>query len=122
LAERQRIVRLCHSDELAIGQARGFQVGKSRVIVVRTARDSVRAYLNRCPHLGVPLNWTDDDFMDSDGSLIRCSTHGALFEPDSGLCLVGPCRGEHLWQLDCQLQDDQIVIDPDELPPSDPLR
>jgi nitrite reductase/ring-hydroxylating ferredoxin subunit len=107
---------LCRLDELATGKARGFLVGKTRIVVVRSLQDTVHAYLNRCPHLGVPLNWDDDQFMDSDGRLLRCATHGALFEPNSGLCILGPCRGEHLWQLDCHISDGQVELDESELP------
>ncbi len=109
-------MQLCRLDDIDAGNARGFQAGGTRVIVVRTGRDSVHAYLNRCPHLGVPLNWEDDRFMDSDGSLLRCATHGALFEPESGLCILGPCRGKHLWQLECTVRDGVIEIDDSELP------
>ena len=120
-AELMQPMLLCRLDELAAGSARGFLVGKSRVVAVRTRQGKVHAYLNRCPHLGVPLNWEDDQFMDSDGSLLRCATHGALFEPDSGLCILGPCRGDHLWQLECTIRDGLIEIDASELPArSDP--
>lgn len=67
------------------------------------------AYLNHCPHLGVPLNWQPDSFMSLDASHIQCSTHGALFNPDDGLCVSGPCRGEHLTQLNIELTDHQDV-------------
>lgn len=107
---------LCQMDELIEGKARGFLAGNNRVVVVRTFDGGVHAYLNRCPHLGVPLNWDDDQFMDSDGSLLRCATHGALFEPQSGLCILGPCLGEHLWQLECSVRDGQVEIDASELP------
>lgn len=110
------MLQLCRLDDLAVGKARGFLVGGTRVIVVRPRTDAVHAFLNRCPHLGVPLNWDDDQFMDSDDRLLRCATHGALFEPDTGLCLLGPCRGEHLWQLDCRIQTGWIELDTDELP------
>ncbi len=109
-------MQLCRIDELTAGKARGFMIGTSRVVVVRTLQGSVHAFLNRCPHLGVPLNWDDDQFMDSAGTLLRCATHGALFEPDSGLCILGPCRGEHLWQLDCHVSAGVIELDTSELP------
>lgn len=107
---------LCRLDDLVTDKARGFLVGKTRVVAVRSSQDTVHVYLNRCPHLGVPLNWDDDQFMDSDGSLLRCATHGALFEPNSGLCILGPCRGEHLWQLDCIISNGHVQLDESELP------
>ncbi len=109
-------IPLWRLDELAAGTARGCLVGKTRVVIVRSLHGSVHAYLNRCPHLGVPLNWDDDQFMDSEGSLLRCATHGALFEPESGLCILGPCRGEYLWVIECQVSEGWIVLDTSELP------
>lgn len=107
---------LCRIDELEAGKARGFLVGKTRILLVRTQQSGIHAYLNRCPHLGVPLNWDDDQFMDTEGRLLRCATHGALFEPDSGLCILGPCQGHHLWQLQCTVRKGQIELDASELP------
>lgn len=108
---------VCRLDDIAVGSARGFQLAGRSVIISRPRPDVVRAYLNRCPHLGVPLNWQDDDFMDVDAVFLRCATHGALFEPDSGLCISGPCRGEWLWSLDCRVVGDEVQLDSGELPP-----
>ena len=69
-----------------------------------------RAYLNSCPHLGVELNWMPGRFMDSDNLFIQCSTHGALFKPGDGECIVGPCQGDALTQLDLREHDGQIEI------------
>ena len=109
-------MQLCRLEDLAIGSARSFLVGQTRIVVVHTLTGRVKAYLNRCPHLGVPLNWDNDRFMDSEGSLLRCATHGALFEPESGLCILGPCRGEYLWVIECQVSEGWIVLDTSELP------
>jgi nitrite reductase/ring-hydroxylating ferredoxin subunit len=112
--------RLCRLDDITVGAARGFPLNGRSVIVVRNRSGAVTAWLNRCPHLGVPLNWQDDAFMDAEGSLLRCATHGALFEPDTGLCVLGPCRGESLWSLDCEIRDGDVLIDDSFLPPPRP--
>lgn len=57
---------------------------------------AVRAFVNRCPHLGVELDWEPGEFFDEAKLYLVCSTHGAVFEPDSGLCVGGPCRGASL--------------------------
>ncbi len=49
------------------------------------------AYLNRCPHNGSPLDWVPGRFFSEDGEVLFCQTHGAMFAPDSGVCLAGPC-------------------------------
>lgn len=108
-------LKLCTLADLPEGSARGFAVLRTHVFAVRD-RDRVYVYLNRCPHLGVPLQWQDDRFLDQDGNLIRCASHGALFERATGLCLQGPCRGDSLWQIECHLDGDTVLIDEEELP------
>lgn len=109
-------MQLCKLDDIPVGSARGFVIAARSILVARTSHQEVAAYLNRCPHLGVPLNWQADDFMDSEAVFIRCATHGALFEPQTGLCIQGPCRGESLWQLSCFIEENSIHIDESELP------
>ena len=60
----------------------------------------VYAYLNRCAHIATELDWKPGKFFDADGEYLICSTHGALYAPDSGACRGGPCRGAALTRLD----------------------
>lgn len=106
---------LCTLSELPEGSARGFAVLHTHLLAVRD-RSHVHVFLNRCPHLGVPLQWQDDRFLDEDGALIRCASHGALFERDTGLCVQGPCRGDSLWQIESRIEDGVVLIDDAELP------
>ena len=62
-------------------------------------KERVYAYENRCPHLGVELDWTPGIFYDEAQEYLVCSTHGARFEPDSGKCISGPCVGQFLTAL-----------------------
>jgi nitrite reductase/ring-hydroxylating ferredoxin subunit len=108
-------LRLCTLADLPEGTARGFRALTTHVLAVRD-RNGVHVFLNRCPHLGVPLQWQDNRFLDEDGAFIRCASHGALFERDTGLCIQGPCRGDSLWQIECHVEDDVVLIDEAELP------
>jgi nitrite reductase/ring-hydroxylating ferredoxin subunit len=56
----------------------------------------VRAYLNRCAHLPMELDWKPGKFFDAEGLVLICSTHGAIYSPDTGACLGGPCEGRLL--------------------------
>jgi len=56
----------------------------------------VYAYLNRCGHIAMELDWKPGKFFDADGEYLICSTHGALYAPESGACRGGPCRGAPL--------------------------
>src|SRR5690554_696393 len=108
---------LCRADEIPENGARGFELRGRRVFAVRH-HGKVYVYLNRCPHLGVPLEWDKDRFLDPGGTFIRCSTHGAIFVKDSGECIQGPCRGEFLWSLECREDQGEILVDEEELPPT----
>ena len=68
--------------------------------------EQFHAYQNQCPHLGIPLNWQPDDFMSMDNMHIQCSTHGALFQPEDGYCIVGPCSGQSLTKLKLEYRKD----------------
>lgn len=109
------LLQLCMVADLPEDGARGFQLPQASLLAVRT-RAGIQVFLNRCPHLGVPLQWQPDRFLDEEGMFIRCATHGALFEKDSGLCILGPCRGDSLWRIECIVEDDRILIDEQELP------
>ena len=56
----------------------------------------VYAYLNRCAHIAMELDWKAGKFFDADSEYLICSTHGALYAPESGACRGGPCRGAAL--------------------------
>src|SRR3972149_1877447 len=43
----------------------------------------VYAYLNRCAHIAMELDWKPGKFFDTDGEYLICSTHGALYAPES---------------------------------------
>ncbi len=93
--------------------ARSFEVGGGtwpfRGFVVRR-NGELRAFANICPHLSHPLDMLPDEFFAEDGQVLRCMSHGALFDPDSGLCLVGPCAGQSLLTLECRVETGQIRV------------
>ena len=66
------------------------------------------AYVNRCPHTGITLDWVNNQFFSSDNRYIMCATHGAVFEPPSGECIWGPCVGLSLQSLPIMIDDGQI--------------
>ncbi len=66
------------------------------------------AYVNRCPHTGITLDWVNNQFFSSDNRYLMCATHGAVFEPPSGECIWGPCVGLSLQSLPIEIDDGQI--------------
>jgi nitrite reductase/ring-hydroxylating ferredoxin subunit len=101
---------LCRLEEIADGQAKGFDLGHDAIFVVRAGR-RIFAYRNACPHTGGMLDWDDEGFMSDSGEHILCQTHGALFQVDTGACLAGPCLGDCLAKVAVVLDGrDQVVL------------
>ncbi|MCO5102453.1 MAG: Rieske 2Fe-2S domain-containing protein [Burkholderiaceae bacterium] len=87
---------LCASDALAdSGAAVAFDVvylGQAcRAFAVRY-QGQVQAYLNRCGHVPMEMDYVEGQFFDSTGHWLMCATHGAMYAPASGHCVAGPCR------------------------------
>ena len=57
------------------------------------------AYVNQCAHISIELDWAQGEFFDSSKQFIICATHGAHYQPDSGHCVMGPCKGKQLKAL-----------------------
>lgn len=53
----------------------------------------VYGYLNQCAHVPMELDWSEGQFFETGGLYLMCATHGATYEPDTGVCVGGPCRG-----------------------------
>jgi len=105
---------LCARSELEDPGTRGFEVdcgAQQTVALFVVLKDGVlSAYRNRCPHTGAPLNWLPDQFLDLENSFIECAIHGALFRPEDGYCLRGPCAGGSLDSIDLQLVEDRVQV------------
>lgn len=93
------------------GQGVRFRLGPAAAggFAVRH-RGRVRAYVNRCPHMGTELDWQPGEFFEEAGLYLICSTHGALFEPKDGFCVDGPCRGASLQPLEIAERDGQVFL------------
>ncbi len=100
---------LCHIDEIPDNGSKGLNYKGMALVAVRQG-DQVYLYHNQCPHLGLPLEWQADQFLNADKSLIQCSTHGALFEIESGYCISGPCQRQKLVAINTNIEDGFISI------------
>jgi nitrite reductase/ring-hydroxylating ferredoxin subunit len=70
----------------------------------------VHAYVNRCAHLAVELDWNEGDFFTTDKRYVICATHGAHYQPDTGYCVLGPCKGRSLQPIQVAERDNKIII------------
>jgi nitrite reductase/ring-hydroxylating ferredoxin subunit len=104
---------LCTLRQLEAKGSVGFMLGDGdwpvRGFVVLVRPGVVRAYENWCPHAGHGLDLVPERFLSPDGALIQCSSHGALFEKEDGLCIAGPCEGLALKPLPVELVDGYVL-------------
>ena len=114
MAETERII--CRVDQLAEGgMAMRFEIA-----LVQPARQvpcfviayegAVHAYVNSCPHRGTELDWQPGEVFEETGLYLMCATHGALFEPNSGLCVAGPCHGGRLRSVAIKVVGNDVML------------
>lgn len=68
----------------------------------------VVAYLNRCLHVPVEMDWQPGEFLDSGRQVIICAVHGAAYEPLGGRCVGGPCGRGRLTPIEVEERDGQV--------------
>ncbi|WP_374762160.1 Rieske (2Fe-2S) protein [Massilia scottii] len=118
MADQADGVLVCGSEQVLEG-GRGVRFGvsafgdKATGFVVRH-KGTVYAYLNRCAHVPIELDWAEGEFFESSGLYLMCSTHGAIYVPESGFCAGGPCKGGRLRPIGVREEDGQIYWQPDE--------
>lgn len=78
-------------------------------LVLLDGARTLRAYLNRCEHLPIPLDGGSRRFLSEDGSHLVCGTHGALYRREDGFCVEGPCAGKSLLALPVRVDEDGWV-------------
>lgn len=103
---------LCRLDDIPEREAMAVDVaidGELDSVILTRDGQEVRAYFNICPHAGRRLDWAPGKFLMKDGVLI-CAAHGASFQASDGLCIGGPCRGEHLRALAVEVVDGDVRL------------
>ena len=105
---------LCRLDELRATGCREFRLGSGewplKGFLVRVGAE-VHAYVNRCAHLALPLNYLPDRFLTHDGSMILCTAHGAIFEKSTGYCVAGPCAGRSLARVPVRVVTGYVLLE-----------
>ena len=105
---------LCQLEDIEDGGSAGFTTevdGKTRMLLAARKGKDVFVYINSCPHIGVPLDFHAGKFLSRDRKHIICSTHGALFKIENGLCVLGPCRSAYLKAVVVSVEDGSVLIE-----------
>lgn len=111
--KKSKVYRIPKSKLLKVNQAVGFEFDlkkdKRLGFVIRTP-DGLRAYVNECRHIPIPLDGGDADFLTMDSKFIFCRNHGAMYSPLDGKCQGGPCDGKSLHPLEVREEGTDIFV------------
>jgi nitrite reductase/ring-hydroxylating ferredoxin subunit len=112
VAEAERLI-CASADLLDGGLGVRFQVcchGQQEPAFAIRFRGRVYAYLNRCGHVPVEMDWQEGQFFDFSGLYLICATHGALYAPEDGSCQGGRCNGKGLVSLSVLERDGHVYL------------
>jgi nitrite reductase/ring-hydroxylating ferredoxin subunit len=111
-------VYICDSELLVDGgEGVRFPVavfGEAATGFVVRFKGAPYAYLNRCAHVPMELDWVQGQFFESSGEFLMCATHGAVYRPETGVCAGGPCRGGKLRPIAVLEAGGKVYWQPDE--------
>ena len=106
-------------ESLTHGQARTFAFddgdheGRGFVLALRFPGGpglELVAYRNRCAHVAFDLDMGTGEFWSAKIGRIYCRTHGACYEPRTGICDRGPCVGRGLERFEVELRGPDAVV------------
>ena len=106
-------LKIANPEDLEEGQARSFRLvmgGRYVGCFLVRFQGKLLAYRNKCRHLPISLDYDDARFFDSEKRYLVCQTHGALYQPDTGLCVEGPCRGESLFPVSLEIDELGVYV------------
>jgi nitrite reductase/ring-hydroxylating ferredoxin subunit len=107
------------SNRKLVASVGELEHGKSKKFTLRRGQRNIEAvivnydgnhfaYVNRCPHTGITLDWVNNQFFSVDTRYVMCATHGAVFEPPTGECVWGPCLGLSLQSVPLEFDGGRI--------------
>jgi nitrite reductase/ring-hydroxylating ferredoxin subunit len=100
---------LCRLDDIPDPGCRGpFIIDGQKIFLYRKGA-RVWAWVDSCPHARAPLEMEPDRFLDITGEYLLCSLHGAHFDPQTGECVLGPCRGRGLSTYPVFIHNGKVV-------------
>jgi nitrite reductase/ring-hydroxylating ferredoxin subunit len=101
-------------DELRPGETKKFLLqcdGEEIEAFLLNYGGEYHAYVNRCRHVPMSLDWVENRFFTEDGRFVQCATHGAYYRPESGECVAGPPCGKTLVRVPLRVEDGTIVAE-----------
>lgn len=86
--------------------------GYRRKIILVRKNGGLNAWLDSCPHYstGTPMAWKTDAYLNGEKTHLACHSHGALFDIETGECILGPCLGQALTAVEITVSDEGEIF------------
>ena len=112
---------VCRTTDIAPGESLKFMLpirGADEECFVINFRGQYHAYVNRCRHVPMAMDWIENQFFAEQDRYLMCQTHNAYFEPASGECIAGPpsACGKFLYRVPLEIEGGFIYAHPPERP------
>jgi nitrite reductase/ring-hydroxylating ferredoxin subunit len=110
--ERQDGKVVARMGELLHGMTKKFHLkchGETVEGLLVNYGGDIFAYLNRCRHIPLSMDWMDNQFFTEDKRYLLCANHGATYEPTTGECVWGPCFGAFLQAVPLEILGGEII-------------
>ena len=109
--------KVARTDSLKQGESLKFMLpirGTDEECFLINFGGEFHAYVNRCRHVPMAMDWVDNQFFAEDGRYLMCQTHNAYYEPASGECIAGPptACGKYLYRVLTEIEDGVIYARP----------
>ena len=104
---------LCRLDAVPQGACKELRYGEgdaSFALLLYRRGAEIHAYVNSCPHFGLPLNARADEFLLYNDGLIMCAHHSAVFSLVDGRCVEGLTSSERLEPVPVRQVGDEIFM------------
>ena len=107
------VYRVAHSQDIKPGESMKFMLpirGADEECFLINFEGDFHAYVNRCRHVPMAMDWVDNQFFAEEGRYLMCQTHNAYYEPATGECIAGPgsACGKLLYRVPLKVKDGVI--------------
>lgn len=102
MRSKKKWLYVCRSGDLREGEHITLDIvynGELHSSIIFRFNKKTYAYINRCVHMPRKLNCELDDIFDDSGKYLRCSMHGIVYDPETGISQSSMCQGEKLKPL-----------------------
>ncbi|HHT00915.1 MAG TPA: carbohydrate kinase, partial [Thiomicrospira sp.] len=110
MAEQESNKALANIKQLSNAKTMVVNRDSGQSLVLIKYEESVRCYVNNCPHQDVPLDEAYKIDVNPFEKTMKCSVHDAYFNIEDGVCIDGPCWDESLQSIDVKVDENGDIF------------